>query len=278
MTDQTDGPGPARPQEPPWEPAQRHRGRWWSRRAPSWASGRSGIPACRCLTWVDINAGRLHRYTPGDGERRGDRAVGRRAAVPIGAAAHRGSGGYVLAAADGFRLAGPDGAGEAGPWRPAGMPDDVRFNDGACDPAGRFWAGTARPMTSGPAGRRCTGSTRTDRITTVLDGVTESNGLGWSPDGIILYYIDSGEHRAAGPGVRLRHRHRDASAGALRTHSVPGRGRGAGRAGRRRRGMPVGGHVGRRPRCAGTPRPAACWRPSRCRCPSPPARLRRART
>src|SRR5207302_10196062 len=50
--------------------------------------------------------------------------------------------GYVLAAADGFRLAGPDGASEAGPWRPAGMPDGVRFNDGACDPAGRFWAGT----------------------------------------------------------------------------------------------------------------------------------------
>jgi sugar lactone lactonase YvrE len=112
--------------------------------------------------------------------------------IPIGAAAHRGSGGYVLAAADGFRLAGPDGRSEAGPWRPADMPDDVRFNDGACDPAGRFWAGTVaydRRPGAGALYRLDPDGT----ITTVLEGVTESNGLGWSPDGAILYFIDSGE-------------------------------------------------------------------------------------
>ena len=69
MSDQTDDPGPARPQEPPWEPAQ----------PPPWevvveASAELGErpvwdPSMSCLTWVDINAGRLPRYTPDHGVR-----------------------------------------------------------------------------------------------------------------------------------------------------------------------------------------------------------------
>ena len=142
MSDQTDDPGPSRPQEPPWEPAE----------PPPWevvvaasaelAERPVWDPSLSCLTWVDINAGRLHRYTPGGGNDVVIELSADGRPVPIGAAAHRGSGGYVLAAADGFRLAGPDGGSEAGPWRPPDMPEDVRFNDGACDPAGRFWAGT----------------------------------------------------------------------------------------------------------------------------------------
>jgi sugar lactone lactonase YvrE len=141
---------------------------------------------------VDINAGRLHRYTPGDGDQVVLELSADGQPTAIGAAAHRSGGGYVLAAADGFRLVGPDGGSEAGPWRPPGMPDDVRFNDGACDPAGRFWAGTVAHDARPGAGALY----RLDpdgAITTVLQGVTESNGLGWSPDGAILYFIDSGE-------------------------------------------------------------------------------------
>jgi sugar lactone lactonase YvrE len=149
-------------------------------------------PVRSCLTWVDIKAGRLHRYTPGQGDDVVLELTADGQPIPIGAAAHRSSGGYVLAAADGFRLAGPDGHGEASPLRPPGMPDDVRFNDGACDPEGRFWAGTVahdRRPGAGALYRLDPDGT----ITTVLEGVTESNGLGWSPDGAILYFIDSGE-------------------------------------------------------------------------------------
>jgi len=142
------------------------------------------------LGWVDIHAGRLHRYRPGVGVDE----VHLEAGVPVSAAAPRRGGGYVLAAADGFRLAGPDGQPAAETRRPPGMARDVRFNDGACDPAGRFWAGTVA------ADRRPGGGAlyRLDpggRITLMLDGVTESNGLGWSPDGTTMYYIDSGEPR-----------------------------------------------------------------------------------
>jgi sugar lactone lactonase YvrE len=198
MSDQSDDRSPAPAQEPPWEPAQPPP---WEVVAEAGAElGERPVwdPGGSFLTWVDINAGRLHRYTPGQGD---DVVLelsvdGR--PIPIGAAAHRGSGGYVLAAADGFRLAGLDGSSEAGPWRPPGMPGDVRFNDGACDTAGRFWAGTVA-HDARPGGGALYRLDPDGTITTVLEGVTESNGLGWSPDGATLYFIDSGE---AEPRVR----------------------------------------------------------------------------
>ena len=125
--------------------------------------------------------------------------------------APRAAGGYVLAAADGFRLVDGDGQPDGGPWRPPGMLADVRFNDGACDPAGRFWAGTV-------AGDRRAGAAALYRldpsgeIAVVLDGVTESNGLGWSLDGGTFYYIDSGE-----PRPRIRAFPCDLAAGTLGT-------------------------------------------------------------
>lgn len=143
------------------------------------------------MIWVDILAGRLHRFRVADGAA-GDDEVLVDLGVPIGSAAPRQGGGYVLAAADGFRLTGPDGTPVGGPNRPADMTDDQQFNDGACDPAGRFWAGTTstglRPGVS--ALYRLDGD---GRITRMLTGVTESNGIGWSPDGSTMYYIDSGE-------------------------------------------------------------------------------------
>lgn len=161
-------------------------------------------PAVDALMWVDILAGHLHRYRPGLGD-----SVFHTAGVAVGAAGPRAGGGYVLAAADGFRLVDASGQPAGGPWRPLGMLADVRFNDGVCDPLGRFWAGTvARDRRAGagalyrldPSGE----------IVVVLDGVTESNGLGWSPDGGTFYYIDSGE-----PAPRIRAFPCDLAAGTL---------------------------------------------------------------
>ena len=150
------------------------------------------------LVWVDIPAGRLHRYRPG----RGDEVVLELAAggrpVPLGAAAPRRGGGYVLATEAGFMLAGPDGKLEEGAIRPAGMPADAMFNDGACDPAGRFWAGTVTHdlrLGAGALYRLDPDGT----VSTVLEGVTESNGIGWSTDGATMYFVDSGE-----PETRIR--------------------------------------------------------------------------
>jgi sugar lactone lactonase YvrE len=68
---------------------------------------------------------------------------------------------------------------------------DNRMNDGKCDPAGRFWAGTMNLNAKNGAG----GLYRLDpdhSVTRVLTGVTISNGLGWSPAGDRMYFIDTG--------------------------------------------------------------------------------------
>ncbi len=155
---------------------------------PFWDAGQA------CLMWVDIKAGHLHRHRPGAG----DEIAVDLAGVALGAAAPRRGGGYVLATAAGFRLTDPAGNLEDGALRPPGMPADAHFNDGACDPAGRFWAGTVTEAVRPGAGALY----RLDpdgAITEILDGVTESNGLGWSLDGTTFYFIDSGE-----PDPRIR--------------------------------------------------------------------------
>jgi sugar lactone lactonase YvrE len=72
--------------------------------------------------------------------------------------------------------------------------DSVRFNDGACDPQGRFWAGTM--SLDGRTGSASLYRLDTDlRVTRVLDGVSVSNGIGWSPDGATMYYVDTATDR-----------------------------------------------------------------------------------
>ncbi|KAJ9106219.1 hypothetical protein QFC21_001363 [Naganishia friedmannii] len=66
-----------------------------------------------------------------------------------------------------------------------------RFNDGACDALGRFWIGTMGLQFQHRKGQLF----RYDpdgKVTTVLENVVGcSNGIGWSPDNKIMYYIDS---------------------------------------------------------------------------------------
>ena len=137
------------------------------------------------LLWVDIDAGVLHRY------RSGAPATARGYAPSVGAVALREKGGAVLAVTDGFLLVDADGEPGGPVVRPAGMESDRFFNDGACDPAGRFLAGTATAALTPGAGALY----RLDldgTVSTVLDQITESNGIAWSQDGATMYYVDSG--------------------------------------------------------------------------------------
>jgi sugar lactone lactonase YvrE len=141
------------------------------------------------LLWVDVLAGRLHRGRPGaDGQLQ----LLQTFQVPshLGAAAPAAGGGYVLAAGPGFLH-----VDDAGAVRELAQPEagrtDVRMNDGACDPQGRFWAGTMAYDEAPGAGclyrLDLNGS-----CTLVLTGLTISNGIGWSPDGTTMYLADSG--------------------------------------------------------------------------------------
>jgi sugar lactone lactonase YvrE len=99
--------------------------------------------------------------------------------------------GWILAAGRGFMHLSVEGD-----LRPIVdvAPAGTRMNDGACDPQGRFWAGTLaddfRPGGGTLYRLDCDG-----QVEVVLRDLTISNGLGWSPDGATMYLVDSG------PGV-----------------------------------------------------------------------------
>lgn len=141
------------------------------------------------VVFVDIPTGSLFSFDPiAD-------AVGvRRFDQPIGAVAPRRRGGFVLAARDGIAVAGAES-------------DDLSFiadvesnvqynlmNDAKCDPFGRLWAGTVHADERPGAGSlyRIDADHRWRRM---LGGTTISNGLGWSPDGSTMYFIDSPTRR-----------------------------------------------------------------------------------
>ena len=65
-----------------------------------------------------------------------------------------------------------------------------RFNDGKCDPAGRFWAGTMALTEEAGVGSVYTIEKDVAAVKKI-DNVSISNGMAWSADHTTLYYIDS---------------------------------------------------------------------------------------
>ncbi|XVS65643.1 SMP-30/gluconolactonase/LRE family protein [Actinosynnema sp. CA-299493] len=137
------------------------------------------------LLWVDILRSEVHRYSPS----RDDDAV---LEVPqhVGAAKPRTRGGLVLNLRDGVALIDRDGVKT---WLVYWARDGVRGNDAAVDPSGRLWAGTMR-YDEEPGGWLARVEPSGD-AKVVLGEVGVSNGIGWSPDGTLMYYVDSAERR-----------------------------------------------------------------------------------
>jgi sugar lactone lactonase YvrE len=129
------------------------------------------------LLWVDVDAGSVH-----EGRLDGDRVI-------VTGSQHRDRtvGAVVCSAAGELLVAGAQTLlGEGAPSIAAGS----RFNDGACDPAGRFLVGTL--ALGDPSGREILVRQEYDGSLTVLDDdLNLSNGLAWSPDGSAFYSIDS---------------------------------------------------------------------------------------
>jgi sugar lactone lactonase YvrE len=142
------------------------------------------------LLAVDILAGRVYR---GRVNPDGSLSLVRSYQLPgtVGAIAPvQNDEGWVLAAGRDFVHLSPDGT-----MRPIAhvAPAGTRMNDGACDPQGRFWAGTlADDFRSG--GGALYRLDPDGHAGLILSGLTISNGLGWSPDGTTMYLADSGPH------------------------------------------------------------------------------------
>ena len=136
------------------------------------------------LRFVDLEAGALMTYDPATS------AVARRQLGKVVACVRpRRGGGLVVALERSFVLLGAGGEVVA-EYGPVFDEPGIRFNDGGCDPAGRFWMGTmAYDETPGAGSIHRLDPDGTTHL--VLKNVTISNGLSFAPDGRSAYYVDT---------------------------------------------------------------------------------------
>lgn len=157
------------------ETAGHYRSQWGE--GPIWWNDR--------LYYVDIEGHSVISFDPATGQEQSWN-VGER----VGTVVPRASGGLVIAGDHGFHFFDP----KTGTKSPIADPEpslpDNRFNDGKCSPDGRFFAGSISLV-------KKTGSAQLYRLDPdqsvhhAYGPVTNSNGIGWSPDGSRCYYIDT---------------------------------------------------------------------------------------
>ena len=142
-------------------------------------------PVTRRLLWVDVISSLVHTFDPHTGL---DTVCD--VGAHVGAVVMRTNGGLILAQRHGFTRLDPGAASPVTVAEPADHPATNRFNDGKCDPAGRFWAGTMAYDGATGAGSLY----RLDpdgRVTSMAQGLTIANGLAWDLPRARFYHIDS---------------------------------------------------------------------------------------
>lgn len=140
------------------------------------------------LYYCDIAGHRLHRLDPSGGSAREWTFD-----TDVACCAPCERGGLLLAMRDGLWHFDPDTGRRTALAAPPYDPQVERFNDGKCDPRGRFWVGTIfEPRT--PPLAALYRYTQDAGLRRMADGVTVSNGLAWSPDGRTLYWTDTTAH------------------------------------------------------------------------------------
>ncbi|MFU8847624.1 MAG: SMP-30/gluconolactonase/LRE family protein [Opitutales bacterium] len=142
------------------------------------------------LIYVDIEGHALVELDPESGEETvydmGER---------IGTVVPRASGGYLCAGDSGIYSFEP----ATGQKKLLADPEadkrpDNRFNDGKCDPEGRFWAGTiSLTKKTGSANLYCYDTE--GQLHLKIPQVTNSNGICWNAAAHTLYYIDTPTRR-----------------------------------------------------------------------------------
>ncbi|MFO1304162.1 MAG: SMP-30/gluconolactonase/LRE family protein [Burkholderiales bacterium] len=142
----------------------------------------------KVLYWVDIDAPSLNRFDPSTGEN-----VEMPMPESIGSFALRKPSGFIVALRSGIWLARADGKLDRRILDAPYDPSHHRFNDGRCDPAGRFLVGSMNERRDAPSGTlQCID--RDGSMREVYRGFTVSNGLAWSPDGRTMYHSDTPAH------------------------------------------------------------------------------------
>jgi sugar lactone lactonase YvrE len=137
------------------------------------------------LYWVDITGCRIYAR---------DWSGGPTAVLPVpepvGSVAPRAGGGLVAALRHAIAFCDVDRGTVEVVRELEGDLAGNRFNDGAVDPAGRFWFGSMDLAERAPTGSFY----RLDAdltATRAFGGIVCSNGPAWSPDGRTMYHVDS---------------------------------------------------------------------------------------
>ena len=138
------------------------------------------------LYWVDISAGKVHIFDPATGH---DRAID--VGQPVGTVVPRRSGGVMVALRDGFAALDLETGALTMIADPEAHLPLNRFNDGKCDPAGRFWAGTMRQAEDRAGAGSLYRLDPDGSVHKMWDKITVSNGIAWSLDARTMYYIDT---------------------------------------------------------------------------------------
>ena len=146
---------------------------------PVWDANQNAI------IWLDIISGQIHEYNVLSEQLR-TIEVGQM----IGCLAVTTAGNFIAGLKDGIGFVDRSSGNVKIIAAPEKHLQGNRFNDGKCDPAGRFWAGTMALTEQESAGSLY--MLDHDRsIQKKKTGVTISNGLAWSVDRKTLYYVDT---------------------------------------------------------------------------------------
>jgi len=144
-------------------------------------------PRERALYYCDIPDRKLQRFDPASGE-----LLHWDFDTDLASCAPCVDGQLLMAMRDGLWRFDPQTGVRKRLAEPPYDPAKERFNDGKCDPQGRFWVGTIyEPRDAAKATLHCWNGAK---LVKRADNATVGNGLAWSPNGRTLYWSDTKAH------------------------------------------------------------------------------------
>ncbi|WP_035426518.1 SMP-30/gluconolactonase/LRE family protein [Sediminibacillus terrae] len=141
------------------------------------------------LYWVDINNHQLHVFSPREGK---DETI--QFDQFVSAVAMTASGNLLLAMHHGIHRWNPSSQALSLIINPEEDKPQSRFNEGKCDPQGRFWTGTMA-LNAEPGAASLYRMDADYTVTKMVSDVTISNGLAWSEEKNTMYYADTPTQR-----------------------------------------------------------------------------------
>ena len=139
----------------------------------------------KCICWIDILNGNIHQFWPDQ-----KKFITISVQQMIGCLAVCTNNDFIAALQNGFAFIDRDNGAIKLIADPEAHLSGNRFNDGKCDPAGRFWAGSMSLSEEAGAGSVYVVQNDSQPIK-IIESVTISNGMAWSPDHQTFYYIDT---------------------------------------------------------------------------------------